>query len=67
MVRRVKGVLEESRFRTVERLATVVCDAVLAFAPVERVEAVLTKVSAPIPGFDGRVAIEMSRGRDDRP
>jgi len=67
VVQRVKAVLEESRCRTVERLATVVCEAVLGFAPVERVEVVLTKVAAPIPGFDGRIAIEMSRGRDARP
>lgn len=67
VVQRVRGLVEESRFRTIERLATVICDAVLDFEGVEQVEVVLTKVAAPIPGFDGRIAVEMRRSRDDRP
>ena len=65
VVTRVKTLLETSRFRTIERLATVIAEAVLAFAPVERVSIRLTKVAAPIPGFDGRIAVELSRGRAD--
>lgn len=67
VVQRVRALVEESRFRTIERLATVISEAVLGFERVERVEVVLTKVAAPIPGFDGRIAIEMRRSRDDRP
>lgn len=67
VVQRVKGLLETSRFRTIERLATVICEAVLAFASVRWVEARLTKVAAPIPGFDGRIAVEMRRSRGHRP
>jgi dihydroneopterin aldolase len=67
VVQRVRGLLEQSRFRTIERLAAVICDAVLEFGQVQRVEVALTKVAAPIPGFDGRIAIEMTRHRDDRP
>ena len=67
VVQRVRSLVEESRFRTLERLATVICDAVLAFEKVERVDTTLTKVAAPIPGFDGRIAIEMSRSRAARP
>lgn len=67
VVARVTAVIEGSRFRTIERLATVICDTVLGFASVERVEVVLTKVAAPIPGFAGRIAIAMSRSRDGRP
>ena len=65
VVQRVKGLLETSRFRTIERLATVICEAVLAFASVRWVEARLTKVAAPIPGFDGRIAVEMRRSREE--
>ena len=63
VVERVKGLVEVSRYRTIERLCAVVSDAVLAFAPVRQVRARLTKVAAPIPGFDGRVAVEMVRSR----
>lgn len=65
VVERVKHLLESCRFRTIERLATVIAEAVLAFTPVERVELRLTKVAAPIPGFDGRIAVELSRNRAD--
>lgn len=67
VVDRVRSLVEQSRFRTLERLATVICAAVLEFDKVGRVDATLTKLAAPIPGFAGRIAIEMSRGRDDRP
>ncbi len=59
----VQGLLCTSRFRTLERLNTVICEAVLAFAPVRTVRATLTKVAAPIPGFDGRIAVTMTRSR----
>jgi dihydroneopterin aldolase len=65
VVTKVKTMLETSRFRTIERLATVIADAVLAFPPVRGVWIRLTKVAAPIPGFDGRIAVELNRGRAD--
>ena len=67
VVQRVKHLLENSRFRTIERLATVIAEAVLALAPVRGVALRLTKVAAPIPGFDGRIAIEISRSRNGQP
>jgi 7,8-dihydroneopterin aldolase/epimerase/oxygenase len=67
VVERVKHLLENSRFRTIERLATVIAETVLAFAPVRGVALRLTKVAAPIPGFDGRIAIEISRSRNGQP
>jgi dihydroneopterin aldolase len=65
VIERVKGLVESSRFRTIERLNTRLCDAVLAFPQVREVRSTLTKVAAPIAGFDGRVAIEMVRRRSD--
>ena len=67
VVQRVKHLLENSRFRTIERLATVIAETVLAFAPVRGVALRLTKVAAPIPGFDVRIAIEISRSRNGQP
>lgn len=66
VVLRVKKLVEEARFRTLERLATAISAAVLDFDEVERVDVRLTKVAAPIPGFDGRIAVELSRSRDGR-
>ena len=66
VVLRVKKLVEEARFRTLERLATAISAAVLDFDAVERVDVRLTKVAAPIPGFDGRIAVEISRSRDGR-
>lgn len=63
VVQGVTEILQTSRYRTIERLNTVICDAVLAFPQVLRVHSRLVKVTAPIPGFSGRIAIEMSRSR----
>ncbi len=65
VIERVKALVEGSRYRTIERLNTRLCDAVLAFPEVREVRSSLTKVAAPIAGFDGRVAIEMVRRRSD--
>lgn len=62
----VKTLIETSRFRTIERLTTVISEALLALPPVKHVAIRLTKVAAPIPGFDGRIAIEMERSRQGR-
>lgn len=59
----VKSLIETSRFRTIERLTTVISEALLTLPPVEHVAIRLAKVAAPIPGFDGRVAVEMVRSR----
>lgn len=61
VIARVKGQVESSRFRTIERLNTRICEAVLAFPEVREVRSSLTKVAAPIAGFDGRVTIVMVR------
>lgn len=68
VIERVKALVAGSRDRTIERLNTRLCDAVLAFPEVRQVRSSLTKVAAPIPGFDGRVTIAMVRRRaDDAP
>ena len=65
VIERVKELVQSSRFRTIERLNTRLCEAVLAFPEVREVRSSLTKVAAPIAGFDGRVTIEMVRRRAD--
>jgi dihydroneopterin aldolase len=64
VVQRVTRLIETSRYRTIERLNTQVCAVVLEFEPIARVEATLTKLAAPIPGFSGRISVQMSRSRN---
>jgi dihydroneopterin aldolase len=66
VVERVTTLLETCRFRTIERLNTVILEALLAFPQVRRAHCRLVKVAAPIPGFDGRIAVAMTRSRADR-
>jgi dihydroneopterin aldolase len=66
VVERVTTLLETCRFRTIERLNTVILEALLAFPRVRRAHCRLVKVAAPIPGFDGRIAVAMTRSRADR-
>ncbi len=65
VVERVTTLLETCRFQTIERLNTVITEAVLAFDPVQRVHSRLVKVSPPIPGFAGRIAIAMTRSKGE--
>ena len=63
VVQRVTTLIETSRCRTIERLNTLVCEAVLDFAAIQKVQATLTKLAAPIPGFSGRISVVMTRAR----
>ena len=63
VVDRVTTLLETSRFKTIERLNSVIIEAVLAFEPVRTVHSRLVKVSPPIPRFQGRIAIAMTRSK----
>ena len=65
VVERVTNLLENSRFKTIEKLNAVIIEAVLAFDPVQKVHSRLVKVSPPIPRFQGRIAIAMTRSRGE--
>ncbi len=65
VVERVKTLVESSRCRTIERLNTLLLEALLAFPGVRRVRSRLVKVAAPIPGFGGRIAVSMTRSRPE--
>jgi dihydroneopterin aldolase len=66
VVERVTNLLETSRFKTIEKLNAVIIEAVLAFPPVRKVHSRLVKVSPPIPRFEGRIAIAMTRSKGDQ-
>jgi dihydroneopterin aldolase len=65
VVERLKTLIETSRFKTIERLNSVITEAVLAFPPVYKVHSRLVKLSPPIPGFGGQIAIEMTRSKGE--
>jgi len=65
VVERVTNLLETSRFKTIEKLNAVIIEAVLALAPVQKVHSRLVKVSPPIPRFEGRIAIAMTRSKGE--
>ncbi len=59
----VSRLLVTARFKTIERLNTVITEAILEFAAVASVRSRLVKVSPPIPGFSGSIAVEMTRSK----
>ncbi|NJR49339.1 MAG: dihydroneopterin aldolase [Leptolyngbyaceae cyanobacterium CSU_1_3] len=67
----VQNIVQTSRLTLLERLATLIAEAVLAFHPVEQVRVQMIKPAAPIPGFDGRLVIDITRRQgeeaNDRP
>lgn len=59
----VQALLRRSRFALIERLATVIAEAVLAHPPIQQVKVTLIKRPA-IPDFDGHVQVELVRARN---
>ncbi|MFN9989864.1 MAG: dihydroneopterin aldolase [Cyanobacteriota bacterium] len=63
VARAVQELVEQARFRTIERLAAAISERVLAWPEVRQVETTLTKLHPPIPGFSGQGAVTLRRGR----
>ncbi|MDX2098495.1 MAG: dihydroneopterin aldolase [Leptolyngbyaceae cyanobacterium bins.59] len=59
----VQKLVKTAKFALLERLATVIAEKILRSFPVHQVRVRLTKVSAPIPNYTGKVAVEIMRGR----
>ncbi|HEY9872293.1 MAG TPA: dihydroneopterin aldolase [Candidatus Obscuribacterales bacterium] len=57
----VQQLVKTSKFALVERLASAIADAILQYERVTQVQVRLTKVAAPIPDFDGKITIELTR------
>ncbi|MEM9218627.1 MAG: dihydroneopterin aldolase [Cyanobacteria bacterium P01_F01_bin.150] len=56
-------IIKTSRFKTVERLADAIANAMLELESVDKVKVSLTKCQPPIPDFEGEVQIEIVRSR----
>lgn len=57
----VQQLVKTSKFALVERLATAIAESILAVNGIEQVQVRLTKPTAPIPDFGGKITIELTR------
>jgi len=61
VIQLVQERVQTTRFKLLERLATVIAEEILAMEGVEQVQVRLTKLAAPIPNFTGLVTVEIIR------
>lgn len=61
----VKQLVKTSKFALVEKLASSIADAILELDRVQQVQVRLTKCAAPIPDFDGKITIDITRRHPD--
>ena len=64
VVERVRQLIENSKYKMIERLNTAIIDAILDMEMVQKVRSRVKKWP-PIPKFSGNVAIEMTRTKDE--
>lgn len=64
VIENVQQIVKNSRFILLERMATVIAEAVLQFSQIHKVQVYLTKPAAPIPDFSGKIAIDLTRSRE---
>src|SRR5919199_834938 len=57
----VKELIKTSKFALVEKLASAIADAILKLDQVQQVRVRLIKCAAPIPDFDGKIIIDITR------
>lgn len=58
----VKQIIKTSKFALIEKLVTTIADAILQKCDrVTQVHVVLTKPAAPIPDFEGKISLEVTR------
>jgi len=61
VVEQVKCLIQKECFDLIERLADAVANLVLSFEMVQTVRVKLSKLTAPIPDFDGNITIDILR------
>ncbi|MBV9389018.1 MAG: dihydroneopterin aldolase [Chroococcidiopsidaceae cyanobacterium CP_BM_ER_R8_30] len=59
----VQQLVETSKFALVEKLATAIAEAILQPKQVSQVRVRLSKPAAPIPGFGGKITIDLTRSK----
>jgi len=61
----VKKLVKTAKFALVERLASAIASSILESVKVTQVRVRLTKPAAPIPDFEGKITIDIVRGKDN--
>ena len=61
VIETVRKVVEQQTFKTVERLAGAIAQTLLALELCQQVTVRLTKLSPPIPNFNGSITVELTR------
>lgn len=57
----VKHLVKTSKFSLVEKLVSAIADSILKLDKVQQVRVQLIKCAAPIPDFDGKIVIDITR------
>jgi 7,8-dihydroneopterin aldolase/epimerase/oxygenase len=65
VISRVQTLVQTSRFALVERLAEAIATSILEESQVQEVQVQLHKLHAPIPDFNGRITIDITRRRGE--
>jgi dihydroneopterin aldolase len=66
VIKLVQHLVKTSKFALVERLASAIADSILQESyQVTQVHVRLTKIAAPIPDFDGKITIELTRAKSN--
>lgn len=63
VIDQVKKLIKTSKYALIERLAAEIIKLLLNYVEISQVDLRLTKESAPIPDFSGRITIEITRAR----
>ncbi len=61
IISNVKQLVKTAKFSLVERLATAIADSILENESIAQVKVRLSKPAAPIPDFEGKITIEITR------
>ncbi len=65
LVERVRHQIETAKVNTMEHLASQIARSILAWDQAQKIKVRLTKVSAPIPDFSGKISVEITRSPSD--
>ncbi|AFY78480.1 MAG: dihydroneopterin aldolase [Hydrococcus sp. C42_A2020_068] len=61
----VKDLVKNQKFALVEKLAAAIAQEILQLDKVRQVRVQLSKLAAPIPDFEGKITIDITRNRID--
>jgi dihydroneopterin aldolase len=61
VVQSIQSLIQTAKFALIEKLAEAIAQLVLSGGQVEQVRVQLVKLAPPIPNFDGRIVIDITR------